>query len=83
MNVQSLSRVQLFASPWTIAYQVPLSTEFSQREYWSGLLFPPAGDLPDPGVKPTSLAFASGFCTTEPPGKPTMNHSILQNRNDF
>ena len=83
MDIQSLSHVQLFATPRTIAHQAPLSIEFSQQEYWSGLLFPPLGDLPDPGVKPMSLAFPGGFFTTEPSGKPTMKHSILQNRSDF
>ena len=48
-------RVRLFATPWTVTYQAPLSTEFSRQEYWSGLPFPPPGDLPDPGIKPTSL----------------------------
>ena len=49
-----LSRVQLFATLWTIACQAALSMEFSQQEYWSGLSCPP-GDLPDPGIKPRSL----------------------------
>ena len=43
---------------------------FSRQEDWSGLPFPSPGDLPDPGVKPTSPALAGGFFTTEPPGKP-------------
>ena len=42
-----LSHVQLFAILWTVACQAPLSTEFSRQEYWSGLLCPPSGDLPD------------------------------------
>ena len=45
MGVQSLSHVQLFATPWTIACQAPLSMEFSRQEYWSGLPFPTLGDL--------------------------------------
>ena len=52
----SLSRVQLFATPWTVAYQAPLSMGFSRQKYWSGLPFPPSGDLPDPGIEPTSPA---------------------------
>jgi len=68
--VQSLSRVQLFATPWTIAHQAPLSMGFSRQEYWSGLPFPSAGDLPGPGIEPASPALAGGFLTTEPPGKP-------------
>ena len=64
---------QLFATPWTVAYQAPLSMEFSRQEYWIGLPFPPPGDLPDPEIEPTSLAspaLAGGFFTTAPPGKP-------------
>ena len=65
--VQSLSHVQLFGTPWTAAHQASLSMEFSRQEYWSGLPCPPPGDLPDPGVEPTSLmssASAGGFFTT-------------------
>ena len=49
VKVKSLSRVQLFVTPWPVAYQAPQSTEFSRQEYWSGLPFPSPGDLPDPG----------------------------------
>ena len=49
---ESLSRVRLFATPWTIAHQAPLSLGFSRQEYWSGLPSPSPGDLPDPGIKP-------------------------------
>ena len=62
----SLSRVWLFATPWTVAHQAPLSMGFSRHEYWSGLPFP-SGDLPDPGIKPVSPAspaLAGGFFTT-------------------
>ena len=48
-----LSHVPLFATPWTIVHQVPLSMEFSRQEYWSRLPFP--GDLPDPMIEPASL----------------------------
>ena len=68
------SHVWLFATPWTVALQAPLSMGFPRQEYWSGLLCPPPGDLPDPGLKPTSLmspALAGRFSTTcatwEPP----------------
>ena len=50
------SHVQLYATPWTVARQAPLSMEFSRQEYWSGLPFLPPGDLPDPGIEPKSLA---------------------------
>ena len=62
-----LSRVQLFATPWTVARQAPLSMECSRQEYWSGLPFSSPGDLSDPGIEPTSLmspALAGGFVTT-------------------
>ena len=49
-EMKSLSRVRLFATRWTVAYQVPLSLEFSRQEYWSGLPFPSPGDLPNPGI---------------------------------
>ena len=61
------SHVQLFATPWTIAHQAPLSMGFSKQEYWSGFPCPPPGDLPNPGIKPVSLrspALAGGFFTT-------------------
>ena len=56
MHACVLSCVQPFATPWTVAQQAPLSTGFSRQEYWSGLPFPTPGDLPHPGIKPTSLA---------------------------
>ena len=52
----SLSCVQLFATPWIVAHQTPLSMGFSRQEYWSGLPFPFSGDLPDPGIEPESPA---------------------------
>ena len=52
----AFSRVWLFVTPWTVARQVPLFMGFSRQEYWSGLPFPPPGDLSDPGFKPVSLA---------------------------
>ena len=61
------SNVQLFASLCTVACQALLSMGFSRQEYWSGLPCPPPGDLPDPGIEPTSLrssALAGGFFTT-------------------
>ena len=53
-KVNSLSHVWLFATPWTVAYQTPLSMGFSRQEYWSGLPFPSPGDLPDLGIEPKS-----------------------------
>ena len=56
-------------NPWTVAHQAPLSIGFSRQEHWSGLPFPSPGDLPDPGIEPTSPALAGGFFNTEPQGK--------------
>ena len=54
-SAQSLSRVQLFATPWTLTHQALLSMGFPRQKYWSGLPFPPPGDLPDSRTEPTSL----------------------------
>ena len=73
MHVLShFSTVRLFATPWTVANQAPLSMEFSRQEYWSGLLFPSPGDFTNPGIEPVSPmppAVAGEFFITEPPGK--------------
>ena len=50
------SCVQLFVAPWAVAHLAPLSMRSSRQEYWSGLPFPPPGDLPYPGTEPTSPA---------------------------
>ena len=52
VKVKSLSCVRLFATPWTVAHQAPLSTVFPRQEYWSGLPFPSPEDLPNPGIEP-------------------------------
>ena len=52
VKVKSLSRVRLFSTPWTVAYQAPPSVGLSRQEYWNGLPFPSPGDLPDPGIEP-------------------------------
>ena len=51
VKVKLLSRVRLFVTPWTVAYQATLSMGFSRQEYWNGLPFPSPGDLPDPGIE--------------------------------
>ena len=64
------NRVRLLATPRTVALQAPQFVGFSREEYWSGLPFPPPGDLPDPGIKPVFLAspaLAGGFFTTSAP----------------
>ena len=69
MSLQSLSHVQLFAFPWTVAHQAPLSMEFFRQEYWNGLPFPSPGDLPDPGIEPGSPALQADSLPSEPPWK--------------
>ena len=68
--VQSLSHVRLFATPWSIAHQAPLSMGFSRQEYWSGLPFPSPGDLSNPGIEPSSPSLQIDALTSELPGKP-------------
>ena len=78
----AFSHVQLFANPWTVAHQVPLSVEFSRQGYWRGLLFSIPRDLPNPGIEPKSLvppALAGGFFTTSPPGKPPLTIKNILN----
>ena len=61
-----------FVTPWTVAYQAPLSMEFFRQEPWDGWPFSSPGDLPDPGIEPASLAspaLAGRFFTAEPLGK--------------
>ena len=69
VKVKLLSHVRVFATPWMVAYQAPLSTGFSRQEYWSGLPFPSPGDLPKPGIEPGSPALQTDALLSEPPGK--------------
>ena len=64
---QMLSGVQLFATPWTVAHQAPLSVKFSRQEYWRGLPFPSLGDLPGPGIKPGSPVLQTDSSPSEAP----------------
>ena len=66
----SCSVVSNSAIPWTVAHQGPLSMGFSRQEYWSGLLFPSLGDLPDQGIELRSPAFQADSLPSELPGKP-------------
>ena len=75
MKVKSLSRVRLFATPWTEAYQAPQAMEFSRQEYWSGLPYPSPGDLPNPGIEPGSPTLQADALPFEPPGKPQNRHT--------
>ena len=77
VKVKSLSCVQLFATPWTTAYQVPPSMGLNRQEYWSGLPFPSPGDLPNPGIEPGSHIVGRCFtvwATRE------VRHTVITNR---
>ena len=70
-SVQSLICAQLFATLSPVASQAPLSMGFSRQEYWSRLICPPPGDLPDPGIKPEFPAFQAGSLPLSHQGSPT------------
>ena len=79
VHVCILSYVQLFATPWAVACQAPLTTEFSRQKYWSGFPVPTPGNLPNPGIETTSLvsvALASKFFSTAPLWKPNAGIQI-------
>ena len=78
VRAQSLSRVQFFATPWTVAHQASLSVGFPRQESWSGLPFPSPGVLPDPGIEPRSPVLQEDTLTSEPPGKPLILQGPLQ-----
>ena len=69
VKLKLLSHVWLFATPWTVAYQAPLSMGFSRQECRSRLPFPSPGDLPNPGIKPGSPALQTDASPSGPPGK--------------
>ena len=75
------SSVWLLVTPWTVAHQDPLSRGFSKQEYWSGLPWPPPGDLPDPGIEPLSLmspALEGKFLTTSTTWEAQSHHMTQQ-----
>ena len=74
--MKSLSRVRLLATPWTAAHQAPPSMGFSRQEYWSGLPFPSPGELPDPGIEPSSLILQADALTSEPTEFKSDGHCI-------
>ena len=78
VKMQELA-AQLFATPWTAAHQAPMSTEFFRQEYWNRLLFPPLGDLPNPGIESMFPALVGEFFITKPPEKLTYLHRRNKN----
>ena len=73
-----LSRVQLFATPWTVVHQAPLSMGFSRQEYWSGLPFPSPEDLPNPGIETRSPGLQADSLLFEPPWKSKSPERVQQ-----
>ena len=80
VKVKSFSRIRLFVTPWTIAYQAPQSMGFSRQECWSRLQFPSPGDIPDPGIEPGSPTLRADALPSEPPGKPIRCTEHPQNK---
>ena len=78
---ESAKSCPTIAIPWTIAHQDPLSMGFPRQEYWSGLSFPPPGNLSNPGIEPPSPALADGFFTAEPSGKPILKDTHIERLN--
>ena len=76
---QSLSCVQLFATPWTLAHQAPLTMGIllPRQEYWSGLPCPPPRDLPNPGIKPRSPALQVNSFLSEPHVRQITSKNLL------
>ena len=70
----------LFATPWTVAYQAPLSMGFSRQECWSGLQFPSPGDLPNPEIEPRSPTVRANALPSEPPGKSKSTWTLCSGR---
>ena len=73
----SFSHVQLFVTPWTVARQAPLSMGLPSQEYWSGLPWPPPGDLPDPGIEPGSPVLQVKYLPLNLWGRPSSPHRSL------
>ena len=83
VNVKQHSHVQLFATPWTVASQAPLSMGFSRQEYGSGLPFPSPRDLPNPGIEHGSPASQTDALPSEPPGKSNLRRAEIKRKKEF
>ena len=75
-EIVSYSVVSDSATPWTVAHQAPLFMGFSRQEYWSGLPFPPQGNLPDAGIKSRSLSLKADSLLSEPPRKASVSEPV-------
>ena len=76
-HMHTLSHVQLFATPWTVAHQAPLSMGFPRQEHWSGLPFPSSKDLADPGIEPVSPALLANYWLLHHLGSSNILEKIL------
>ena len=76
------SCVRLFATPWTVAFQAPLSMGFSKQEHCSGLLCPPPGNLPDPGIEPMSPALQADSLPLSHSGNPDIYLILIKTHID-
>ena len=81
--MKSLSRVRLFATPWTVGYHAPPSIEFSRQEYWSGLPFPSPGDLPNSGIAPRSPKLQAATLLSEPNVPGIMLNQEIQQLSEY
>ena len=79
LHAESLSRVQLFVNPRTVARHAPLSMGLSRQEYWSGLPCPPPGDLPDSGTEPSSPALQADSLPLSNQGSPLPPETSTKN----
>ena len=75
MKVKVAQSCLTLCNTTVVAYQAPLSMEFSRQAYWSGLPFPSPGDLPNPGIEPGSPALWTDSSPSEPPGKHIISDS--------
>ena len=83
-GLSSFSRVRLFQTPWTVARQAPLSTGFSRQEYWSGLPYPPPGNLQGLNLRLLSLLhWQVDSSPLAPPGKPFLRYTLYIILRDF
>ena len=74
--IVSLSRIQLFVTPQTVAYQAPLSMGFPRQEHWNGLPIPSQGDLPNPGIQPVSPALQADSLPLSHQGRLIMEYIL-------
>ena len=82
-KVKLFSHVQLFATPWTVAYQAPPSMGFSRQGFWSGLPFPSPGDLPDPGIKLGPPTLQADALPSKPQGSPGTAKALVIYREGY